>query len=64
MATITTDLDGSATLTMSDGSQVRIPGLNSAPTVNPQDIRNVCTSLFLLADNLDKRLAALEKPAN
>ena len=64
MATITTAFDGSATITMADGSQLRIPGLNSAPTVNDQDIRNVCTALFSLADNLDKRLAVLEKSVN
>jgi hypothetical protein len=64
MATITTAFDGSATITMSDGSQLHIPGLNSAPTVNAQDVRNLCTALFSLADNLDKRLAVLEKSVN
>jgi hypothetical protein len=61
MAKITTDFDGSATITMADGMRLRIPGLNSAPNVNAQDVRNVCTALFELADNLDKRLAAIEK---
>jgi hypothetical protein len=61
MAKITTDMDGSATITMADGLELRIPGLKSAPNVNAQDVRNVCTALFSLADNLDKRLAALEK---
>jgi len=63
MAQITTDLNGSATITMSDGLRLIVPGLNSAPNVNAQDVRNVCTALFELADHLDKRLAALEKKA-
>jgi hypothetical protein len=61
MAKITTDVDGSATITMADGYQLRIPGFSSMPTVNAQDVRNVTTALFALADNLDKRLAAIEQ---
>jgi hypothetical protein len=61
MAEIRTDLDGSATITMADGYQLKIPGLSAAPNVTAQDVRNVTTALFWLADNLDKRLAALEK---
>jgi hypothetical protein len=56
-----TDLDGSATITLSDGTAVRIPGLNSAPNVTAQDVRNVATALFLLVEKLDKRLTDLEK---
>jgi hypothetical protein len=61
MAKITTEIDGSATITMADGYQLRIPGFSSAPSVNAQDVRNVTTALFALADNLDKRLAEMEK---
>jgi hypothetical protein len=60
MAQIITDINGSAIITMSDGMRLRIPGLNSAPNVTAQDIRNVCTAFFELADNLDKRLATIE----
>jgi hypothetical protein len=46
---------------MTDGLQLCVPGLNSAPSVNAQDVWTVTTVLGVLADNLDKRLAALEK---
>jgi hypothetical protein len=59
--TVKTDLDGSATITLADGASVRVPGLNDAPNVTAQDLRNVCTALFELVEKLDKRLAALEK---
>ena len=62
MAKITTDLDGSATIIMTDGMQVRLPPFNTAPNVSVQDVRNIATALLALADSLDKRLAALEKP--
>ncbi len=58
---ITTDLDGSATITLSDGTKVRLPGLSSSPNVTAQDVRNVATALFALVENLDKRLTNLEK---
>lgn len=61
MAKITTDLDGSATIVLSDGTGIRVPGLKRPPDVDAQDLRNVTTALFDLVDNLDKRLAALEK---
>ena len=60
MATITTGQDGSATITLSDGTAVRLPGLHSAPDVTSQDIRNVATALFGLVKSLDDRLSLLE----
>jgi hypothetical protein len=64
MATITTDLGGNTIIMMSDGLELRIPDLNSASSVNPQDIRNVYMTLFSLVDILDKRIAVLEKSTN
>jgi hypothetical protein len=61
MAKVTTDGDGSATIALADGTAVRVPGLNRGPNVTKQDLRNVCTALFALVENLDERLAALEK---
>ncbi len=58
---IKTDFDGSATIILTDGTSVRVPGLKNAPDVTAQDLRNVCTALFSLVENLDKRLAAFEK---
>ena len=58
---INSDVDGSATITLSDGTTVRLPGLNSSPNVTAQDVRNVATALFLLVEKLDKRLTNLEK---
>lgn len=58
---ISTDLDGSATITLLDGTSVRLPGLTSSPNVTAQDMRNVATALFLLVEKLDKRLADLEQ---
>jgi hypothetical protein len=58
---ITTDYDGSATITLSDGTAVRLPGLNASPNATAQDIRNVATALVLLVDKLDKRITELEK---
>ena len=54
---ITTERDGSVTITLSDGYQLRIPG----PGANQQDMRNVANALMLLAEHLDKRLVTLEK---
>jgi hypothetical protein len=59
--TINTDADGSARITLSDGTMVRMPGLNSAPNVTAQDVRNVATALLMLVEKLDERLANLEK---
>jgi len=61
VAKVTTDGDGSATIVLADGTSVRVPGLNRAPNVDAQDVRNVCTALFTLVENLDSRLASLEK---
>jgi hypothetical protein len=59
---ITTDVaDGSATITLSDGTSVRIPGLLASPNATAQDIRNVATALLLLVERLDKRITELEK---
>jgi hypothetical protein len=58
---ITTDLDGSATITLSDGYQIRIPVMSKGPSANPQDTRNVVNALLLLAEHFDKRLATLER---
>ena len=63
MAEISSGPVGSATIKMSDGLELRVPGFNSAPNVTVQDVRNVCTALFELAASLDKRVAALEKSA-
>jgi len=59
--TINSDADGSARITLSDGTTVRMPGLNSAPNVTAQDVRNVATALFMLVEKLDERLNKLEK---
>jgi hypothetical protein len=61
VAKFTNDLDGSVTIIMSNGLQLRIPGFTSAPSVDAQDVRNVTTAMLALVDNLDERLAAIEK---
>jgi CII-binding regulator of phage lambda lysogenization HflD len=62
MAEITNDAYGGATILLSDGLQVRLPGLNPAGREpNIQDIRNLATALLALVKNLDDRLDKLEK---
>jgi hypothetical protein len=64
MASITDDAYGGATIALSDGLQVHLPGLNPpgrGPTI--QDIKNLATALLGLVNNLDARLAKLEKPS-
>jgi hypothetical protein len=55
----TSAVDGSATVTLSDGTRVGFPAPRSAePTA--QDIRNVLRGILELIENLDKRVAALQ----
>lgn len=54
-------IDGKATITLSDGTSVGMPTLEDLPGATAQDIRNVVSALLAMVDNLDKRLAALEK---
>jgi hypothetical protein len=61
MARVGTDGDGSATIILSDGLSVRLPGLKNAPDVDAQDLRNIATALFALVERLDNRIEALEK---
>ena len=61
MAKLTTDLDGSATVKLSDGLRVHIPAFVGAPQVETQDLRNLISALCELVNNLDNRLAALEQ---
>jgi hypothetical protein len=55
MAKITNDLVYGATITMTNGLQIRVP--NAAD----KDVQNCVQALFALASSLDERLAALEK---
>jgi hypothetical protein len=58
---LTTDIaDGSTTIKLSDGLQIRVPKLNSTPTIAVHDIQNVTTALLELIANLDSRLAIVE----
>ncbi len=59
--TMRSDLVGSATIELMDGTGVRIPPLQKPPDVTGQDLRNVTTGLIVLIESLDKRLAAVEK---
>jgi len=62
MAQISNDEYGGATITLSDGFQVRLPGLNPAGRdPNIQDIRNLATALLALVKDLDDRMEKLEK---
>jgi CII-binding regulator of phage lambda lysogenization HflD len=62
MADITNDAYGGASILLSDGLQVRLPGLNPAGREpNIQDIKNLATALLVLVKNLDDRLEKLEK---
>jgi len=63
MAKITGDMmDGSATIVLASGTSVRLPGLNPAGREpNIQDIKNLATALLALVQDLDDRLAKLEK---
>jgi hypothetical protein len=62
MAQITQDAYGGATILLSSGLEVRLPGLNPAGRdPNIQDIRNLATALLGLVKDLDDRLEKLEK---
>jgi hypothetical protein len=62
MAEISQDGYGGATILLASGLQVRLPGLNPAGREpNIQDIKNLATALLSLVENLDNRLARLEK---
>jgi len=53
---------GGASITLSSGLQITLPGINPAgrgPII--QDIRNLATALFAAVKDLDDRLAKLEK---
>jgi hypothetical protein len=55
-------VDKSATVSLSDGTKVGIPRLKEEPgEATAQDIRNILMATLEIAENLDKRLAALEK---
>ena len=57
----TNSIDGSIVVTLSDGTKVGLTTLKDPPGATAQDIRNVVTALLKMVENLDKRLAALEK---
>jgi hypothetical protein len=56
----TSPLDGSAIVTLSDGTKVGIPNLKEPPAVTAQEIRIVVRRLLKVVENLDKRLAVVE----
>jgi len=58
--TVKTDLDGSATITLADGASVRVPGLNDAPNVTAQDLRNVCTALLIARGSVQVQQKSIE----
>jgi hypothetical protein len=60
MATIKTDLDGSATILLSSGKSIRVSPFKNPPGVDAQDVRNVMTALIEAVTDLDNRVAALE----
>ena len=64
MAKLTEDLDGSATMELSDGSKTRIPGLLRVSELDAQALRHLVAALCEMVNNLDNRLAALEKRNN
>ena len=55
-----TNADESATVTLSDGTKVGFPKLRSDGST-AQDIQNLLRGILDLIENLDKRIAALEK---
>jgi hypothetical protein len=61
MAKLIGDLEGGATVELSDGSKLRIAGLTRASELQPEDVRNVVGALLELINNLDNRLAGLEQ---
>jgi hypothetical protein len=56
-------LNGVTTLKLTDGTVIEIPGLRSVPGPTMDDFHSLANSLFKLAENFDKRLAALEQTA-
>lgn len=56
-------INGSAEITLSDGTKVAIPSLKEPFGATAQDIENMLSALLEMVGNLDKRLAALEKTA-
>jgi len=60
----TNPVDGSAAITMSDGTKVEIlPLSNPRGAATAQDIRNVVRAFAAVAENLDKRLAEFQSRA-
>jgi hypothetical protein len=53
----------SATITLSDGTQIGLPRLKDQPHATALVMGDVVKALLEVAENLDKRLAALEHPA-
>jgi hypothetical protein len=53
--------DGSAIITLSDGTKVGLLTLKEPPGATAQDLRNVVGAFLKMVENLDKRIAALEK---
>jgi hypothetical protein len=62
MAQIQEDGYGGVRFLMTSGLEVHLPGLNPAGRdPNIQDIKNLATALLGIAQDLDDRLAKLEK---
>ena len=58
---IKSDMYEATRITLESGFGVRIPKFANAPNVIAQDVKNATTGLLDLIDDLDKRLAAIEK---
>jgi hypothetical protein len=57
-------IDGSATITISDGTKVEILPLNNPKgAATAQDIRNVVRAFAAVTENLDRRLAEFQSRA-